>query len=337
MNISAFKLKVVLLFIFMMLSLPNVKGENMSILDDKPLYKISINGSGEKYIVWINGVVVYQEMDASSQITTTLPVNHWMRSGANNIELSIFPSGQDKKPNKNAEIDIRLLVSSNNNPETEHAITSIVFKGGMVEENKPFGASGPSGRFDSRNNFAADSSGDVVVDDVIRESSKNSGGVISGERKVHASSSLPLWSFFNSDDLPNIDAMSDAEYYKFLDTLLLYYLKVQKAIETSQTDTVVSMFEERNRELDSAFYLPPGTTEAKIRKSLKDAAENANLELLILKQEHVSFTIEDNKKLASLTRSGQDPAIILNFKNGAGSQHYPLMFRYQRGQWILTR
>jgi len=61
------------------------------------------------------------------------------------------------------------------------------------------------------------------------------------------------------------------------------------------------------------------------------------LQLVPLGRKKVNFTIEQNRKLARLSRKGITPAIGLNSKDGSGSQRFQMYFRYENNKWILTR
>ena len=114
-------------------------------------------------------------------------------------------------------------------------------------------------------------------------------------------------------------------------------MKVYNALKSKNIDSVIPLFGERNKELDAAFYYEPGTMEGKLRKSLIDAATDSDAELVEIAPEYLFFYIYDNGKLTSLMREGGKPAIVQNFIKAVGSRSYDLIFRYQNGNWILTR
>ncbi len=58
--------------------------------------------------------------------------------------------------------------------------------------------------------------------------------------------------------------------------------------------------------------------------------------LRIRTPDNVGITLEDNRKLVSLTRDKDSNAI--GFVNSNGTYNsYPMMFRRENGKWILTR
>ncbi len=313
------------------------KEKIMNILKNKPVYQLSIKAFGAKYFIEVNGKTVFQELFSDGKIITTVPINHWMRSGANTIGIYVFPENPEGKIRPNASAAITLIVSDKDKPDIEQSVTNIVFSGKLLSDNKAVSNSSPSGKLDSNRDFSASASGDVEVFDLDQESVPNYEGAFHFSRTINIPSSLPLWAFFESDDVLDYDAMSDEDYYKHLDVLLAEYMKVQRALESGDINAVIPMFAERNKELDAAFYLEPGTMEKKIGVSLLEATDKNEYELVTLRKKSVNITTEDNRKLASLTREGDNSAIVLNFKKGQGSQSYPLIFRLKDGKWILTR
>ena len=309
----------------------------MSILQNQPLFKLSVDTFGTKHIININGVSLITDMDSSGQSETSLPINHLMRSGVNSLEIYVFPDKPEQAINHNARAKIVLSVASNTTPGDRINIADIVFQGGYDELEESVLNSTKSGKVDSANKFNKDKNGDTEIYDIDFLPVNNYKGAVKLVRKINVPSTLPLWAFFNSDDLPDFDSMTDDLYYKEVEGLLSVYLEVQSALENRNVESVMNIFKERNAELDSAFYQPKGTYDKKISESLTDAANDDGLELVELKKEYVNFTVEDNKKLTSLTRDDFKPAISFNFKTGSGSQNYPLIFRLYNGSWILTR
>ncbi len=233
----------------------------MNILKNKPIYQLSLKAFGTKYLVQINGVVIHQETFSGGQLSTTLPINHWMRSGMNTIGIYIFPEKPGEDINVHASVTITLLVNDKDNPDVTYSVADISFSGKQLSDNKAVTNSSPSGRFDSDDDFRAAASGDIEIHDITKKDKLKGRFLFS--RKINIPSSLPLWAFFNSDDLPDYKPMSDEEYYQHMNVLLAEYMKVQNALESGNVDAVIPMFSERNKELDAAFYLQPGSMEKK--------------------------------------------------------------------------
>ncbi len=61
-----------------------------TILVDKPFFEIKISAFGVSYYLELNNISIFKEMDSFSQVSTVLPVNHWMKSGTNLMGLILF-------------------------------------------------------------------------------------------------------------------------------------------------------------------------------------------------------------------------------------------------------
>lgn len=311
----------------------NAKEDNkLNILKNQPVFELKMEGLGAMYFIEINDIIVLKQYNSTGKIQTRLPVNHYMKSGKNTLKISAW-SGDSSPINPNAYINIELVVSENNHPNKEFSISTLHFNNNEVVENKTVSSSA-AGIFNSEQDFRADDEGDVIISKPISEQVKN---ILTYSRTLTIPSSLPLWAFFTSDDLPNYVSMSDEEYYKHMDVLLVEYMKVQNAVKNNDINSIVSMFEERNNELDAAFYNPPGTLAKKIKVALQGAADDDSAVLVELKKSTLDFDTSKNNKLNRLARRGKKSAIVLNYKEISGSYRFDMIFRMKDGKWILTR
>jgi hypothetical protein len=154
------------------------------------------------------------------------------------------------------------------------------------------------------------------------------------EQQFTIPNNLPLWLFFQSDDVPNGSELSESDYWSLSDSLCDPVQKIQEKLVAGNIDEVMTLFEERNDELDKAFYYSNGVMEAKLRDSFE--TDIPQLNMLELIKDYVSYDNENNLKLASVYRNGK-PAIVGNFKDSDGSINFPIMFCQKDGKWIITR
>lgn len=309
---------------------------SMTILQDKPVFTLKLEASNTSHFVRLNGVAIHIEFSDQGQISTVLPINHWMKSGENTLGVDILPSGQGEPINPNAKVKLELQVRNHGQDEV-YTVANLEFEGKYLREGRPTKNSTTPGRLKSGRAFAPDQNGDIAIGTVSATPRAMYEGAMLFERTIDIPSSLPLWAFFDSDELPNYDEMSDDDYYSAMKPIFEEYEKVQNGLANGDADKIMPMFEERNRETDAAFYLKPGTTREKLSAALKAAMANDNRELVEITPEDLTITLEENRKLVSLTRNHTDSAIGFNFKNGEGSENYNLMFRQENGKWILTR
>lgn len=307
----------------------------MSFLSKKPVFKVKVNTFGVKYNLEVNGVAVLQEFSADSQLTTTLPVNHFFHPEKNMLGVSILPEkpGADFNPNSYFELD---LVVSEHDGDEMAVIRVLDFNGSGHKSGKELDKSVGSGRYTLKNGFNPDVQGEVEIHEFVKEGTAEYEGAIIYKREITIPNSLPLWAFFTSDDLPDYYAMSDEPYYAAKDEFFLAYEKLHVLLQSGNVDKIVELCRERNKEVDQAFYLRKGETEEKLRRSLKEDINNSELELVPLTAEMVDITLENNRKLASLTRNGNTSALAFDIKTG-GSMSYPVVFRRDRGKWVITR
>ncbi len=306
----------------------------MTILNHQPVFEINIEGFGAQYLIELNGVTIFRQYNSRGKIETTIPVNHYMRSGKNKLAIISWPDHGVSTVNMHGYVKADLQVSEHEKTDVSFSITTLDLNNKSESEIEKVENSSLAGVYNSNNEFKADDSGDVIVGEVV---TSQSGNIFEYQREFKIPSSLPLWAFFTSDELPNTDAMSDEDYYQSIDVLLIEYLKVQNAIAGNNTDEVLAMFEERNRELDTAFYNPPGTLQSKIKEALTNAAIDSKAELAPLSSNMLNFSTNRGNKLVKLIRSEHMPAISLNYKEIQGSYSFDLIFRLQDGKWILTR
>jgi hypothetical protein len=300
-----------------------------SILNKKPVFKLMIHSVGTRYDVLLNGVMIYDDASGNGQITTSLPINHWMRSGENSLELVIYPDDEGIPINEKSEVNAEIYVH-NDEIEQQYRIGGFNFKGlGKIPEPDLL-----EYRLEAEL-FKHDEKGEVIAQDVEITENTFFEGVIEYKQILTIPNNLPLWAFFSSDDVPNDPDLSEEEYWTLSAELRDHLKLIQNKLIAGEVDEVMPLFEERNNELDKAFYYSSGVMQAK----LKDAFETdiPQLDMLELEGRYVSYVNEVNIKLASVYREGRGAAVVGNYKEGTGSLKFPIMFRKQDGKWIITR
>ena len=299
-----------------------------SILNKKPVFTMKIHGFGTRYRIHINGVEVYRENSSASQVTTSIPLNHWMRSGENSLKLTVLPSKKNEPINEKSEVNAEIYVH-NDEADEQYRIGGFNFKGlGYISESDLLGY-----RLEA-DLFTHDKEGEIKAEGVEVEKDTIFEGAIEFNQAFTIPNNLPLWAFFNSDDVPNDPDLSEEEYWALSAELRDHLKMIQDKLIAGDVDEMMPLFEERNNELDKAFYYSSGVMQAK----LKDAFETdiPQLDMLPLEGRYVSYVNEKNLKLASVYRN-RKPAISGNYKEGTGSLKFPIMFRKQDGKWIITR
>ena len=300
-----------------------------SILNKKPVFTMKIHGFGTRYRIYINGVEVYRENSSASQVTTSIPLNHWMRSGENSLKLTVLPSKKNEPINEKSEVNAEIYVH-NDEADEQYRIGGFNFKGlGYISESDLLGY-----RLEA-DLFTHDKEGEIKAEGVEVEKDTIFEGAIEFNQAFTIPNNLPLWAFFNSEDVPNDPDLSEEEYWALSAELRDYLEIIQDKIIAGDIDGVMPLFEERNNELDQAFYYSSGVMEAKLRNSFE--VDIPQLDMLELTGRNVKYANETSLKLASIYRTKRGSAMVGNFKDSQGSIGFPIMFRKQDGKWIITR
>jgi hypothetical protein len=301
---------------------------NMSILNQKPVFTIDLHAAGTRFQLYLNGVLV-EDDSSGGQNTYEIPVNHWMRSGKNTLDLTVYPDdeGEDIQPNS---IIKALLQVRNFGEQKNHALGGFVFSGANYKENlldKEY-------QRDIETFITVDVGGITVSELHMIEDTP-----FDGARKyaltLEIPSNLPSWAFFESDEVPDFITLNDEDYYTVSDELYVILRKLQDHLEQGKVDDIMPLFAERNRETDLAFYKEEGQTERELHSDFTN--DIPTLDMIELDPKSSLYTSEKNLKLASNFRNGRDNAISGNLKSATGNLSFPIMFRKEDGKWIITR
>lgn len=336
---STFRLPKFFLCIALIFSAASSHSEEtiVSILRNKPVFTLDIHAYNVSFFVSINGVAAYREFDHDGQVTLTVPVNHYMHPEENRLALEVTPPDEGAPFQTNSNVKVDLNVHEHGDRSNKHRIATLTFEEKHISDGNPNINSSPADRYSSATGFKPDPQGDVKIEKITTTPRAGYEGALVYERRMTIPNSLPLWAFFNSDDLPNYYTVSDEEYYKALDELVEQYRIIEDVLKGGDVEEIMPFLAERNNETDAAFYFEPGTTEQGIRKDLLASASDKNLELLTLEARSLGIMPEENGKIVSLHRADMGPAIALNLIEGRGAYMYPAFFRRENGEWILTR
>jgi hypothetical protein len=300
-----------------------------SILNKKPVFTMKIHGFGTRYRIYINNIKVYEETSGASQVTTSIPLNHWMKAGENSLKLLVYPNNEDAPINEKSEVNAEIYVHNDEMEEHQYRIGGFNFKGlGRIHE------SALKGYHLETELFKQDYEGELIAHEVSVAKDTVLAGSYEYEQVFTIPNNLPRWSFFESDDVPNGYELSDGEFWELSAELRDHLKMIQDKLIAGEVDDVMPLFEERNNELNKAFYYSSGVMEAKLRDAFE--TDIPQLDMLPITGRSVVYINEYNKKLASVYR-GEKTAISGNYKEGTGSLKFPIMFRKQDGKWIITR
>lgn len=338
LNFNKFCLYLKLALFFTILASNLACGEKMKVLEKQPVFNLRISAFGLKYFVSVNGFSVFEEFDSQGQITTSVPLNQWFHPKYNSFSLDVLPDSPGEAINPNAYVKLDLIITDDSDKDIHYSIPVLYFLADGLKSDTEIDSSMNSGNFSLDRNSEIITGGNIELTVVNSEKVKQYEGAAVYKRGLTIPNSLPLWGFFESDRLPDYYTMNDEDYNTSRDSLFLEYQKIQNALISKKIDEILTLFEERNRETDQAFYYPKGTTANRLKESLLGNANNPDLRIAELKEDYLSISLLDEKerRLVKLTRNGRAPAIAFQIKTG-GSISHPIIYRKKNGKWIISR
>jgi len=288
---------------------------NMSILNQKPVFTIDLHAEGTRFQLYLNGVLVEVQNHSEGQSTYEIPVNHWMRSGKNTLDLIVYPNSKGEDIQPNAVIKSILKVH-NFGEQEKYSLGGFAFSGGNYKE-----AALDKAYQREVENFTPVETGGISVSKLGMIEDAPFDGARKYALTFDIPSNLPLWAFFESDEVPDLDTMSDEDYEAVSAEMYVILRNIQDHLEQGKVDEIMPLFAERNRETDLAFYKEEGQTERELHSDFTN--DIPTLDMITLDSNSAGYESERNLMLAS--------------KSGPGNLSFPIMFRQQDGKWIITR
>lgn len=315
-----------------------------SVLLDKPYFTLRLEMKHCAFAVRFNGVTVFRDMEASP-ITLEVPINHWVRTGDNEITLSLYTFSKHKPLSPKAECHVKLQVRPDGTPHEDNlTLSTLSYLGKMAPMGQELALSTRAGRYDSKRQLVEDKEGgDVRIGTVkvispIPDEPDEAGKIFT--QTVTMPTPFPEWAFFKSDDLPSdINKMPEEEFQKYRNSLFAEYKKIHQALKNKNVEPIIPLLMERNQEIDQAFYKQPGTTEKEVLAYFKRSLSDNNLELddKDIKAEYYAVFTHSNKKLVKLETDSDQQVIAFFFKGGGGSTQHEIILRRKNNKWIITR
>jgi hypothetical protein len=315
----------------------------LGVLQEKPYLTLHIHMENCRYDVTVNHVSVASDPNGRS-LDIEVPVNQWLRSGRNETAIALYPWPKTGVWPANGQVGptanaiATLQVRNIGDPTSASAlVTRVSYSGASAVAGRASAGSTPSGKRSSTRGFEADDSGDVVVGETLVTPMRDSAGVIISQT-LDLQLPLPIWAFFSSDEIPLIDDMNDTEFASTTRQLLERLQVVWDALNHNAVDRVLPLFEERNRELDAAFFKEPGSTARDLALSLQTASKAADMKLIPLSFDRSQLVVEDNRRLARLVNTASGEAVLaFEYTDQSATQRYPIVFRRSGNQWIVCR
>jgi hypothetical protein len=312
-----------------------------NLLTEKPYFSISLESDLCMGYLLLNGQLLYAaEME---RVKLDVPVNHWIREGDNELMMLLAPvdeQGNFGKYPRNMKCTMTLRVRrSGSNLGENLTIAALKF---AAKDPTGIGGNTREGRLDSKNGFAPANKGDVLVGKAKKEPFQKVGAIVTRSITLPAIG-LPEWKFFKSDNITNLSGvdiegrLDEETSGRLKKELLPIYRKIWSALEARKVEEVLPLFEERNKEIDAAFFRKPGGTGNMLARELKDMASDPKKKLWPITDDNVIIQLYDNNKLVRLSQNNRKPLLSFDDVTDHVAHHYDVIFRKSGNQWIITR
>ena len=204
----------------------------------------------------------------------TQPINHWVRSGQNKLEVFIYD--EDGRPPAGCKVKTSVLVGDANDDKVPETTVLTLAYGHVPPGGHPTGGSSREGTFDSTHGYRASDQGDVKVGppELVRLTGGGSEiQVLSRTFDFHVP--FPGWVFFKGEPVKQGMAVQGQAGD---DADLPGDLRLPEArgrFFRRRTSMDFSMLaRERSREMDVAYFKHPGATRAQLRKDSESAVDD---------------------------------------------------------------
>ncbi len=323
---------VITVFLSFIFSMP-LMGKSMQL--EEPFYKAYIKTEGLKYRVVVNGVDIKNDK-SRHPLTVEIPVNQFVKTGENKLELQIFPLTKEGdlyiSDSASMDMEFRLYTGL----EEYVILSELHYSAKNAEAEKPFDGSSTEGRYALVDNtLSEDASGEYSVSPLAIEVQENKYNKTYMRQNVTMPTPFPEWKFLTSDPIPDPAQFKTREQmigglvgkpYAILET-------IHTALSKKDIDSIMPLFKERNDEMDKAFYYKPGTYE----KLLRDAFQEEFSKDMILMDMDIDYAKPMVSPGNNIIQLGSSPMIEFKNKEESVFSSYDIFFRKDGDQWIITR
>jgi len=159
---------------------------------------------------------------------------------------------------------------------------------------------------------------------------------------LHYHTKLPKWGWISGEQLLKTKGFDiwgrapDEQYNPVHNEVKSEFMKLFRALSAKNFDSIAPLFDERNREMDLAFYREPGETAKLLKRAFESTMNDPDKMLYKLEPDNTHAYIQDNNILVSLVDGGHRPAIVYTWKSG-GAKYYDIFMYRKDGKWIISR
>ncbi|CAA0104159.1 Uncharacterised protein [BD1-7 clade bacterium] len=299
-------------------------------------YRVEVKSEGSRFIVLFNGHKIKMVAEGEP-CRVDRPVNPYVLSGENNLEITVYPWSDEKLLSNESSFVTAALVAYDSEGRLGKGgkvVAELRCDHGVISGTK-FSSEVEPGIYKLVDDDQSDlGSMQFVLGSLSQKMDFPVDGAVEISRDVGLSTSFSPWGYITSDTIPQVDDMSDAEFFdEFLPSIFKAYEKIHGALKRKDIDSIMPLFQERNSEMDIAFYHEPGTYEKKLRDSFQSEIDSGMI-LADIDIGYVQGKVSENGKLAKL----DDPYLIY-FHNEEKTifNGYDIWFRRKGDRWIVSR
>ena len=315
------------------------QGGNTMTTIDKPFLALNITFAGCSYLPEINGVDFKQPLGGTDAVVSTIiPINQWLKPGTNTISLKLWPGDgweQAYQAGQDCEATVKLQVKNARAPTSEYkTIEQFNFHSSLKDitpDKSHTKGTTEAGQLKSYNNLErVDNDGDIKVGPMqIEKIDTDTGTGVKMTREVDLPLPFPKWTWFDGEEIPKNENTKEA--------LFKEYKKIWDALNNNNADSLKDMFQQRDRELNKAFYKAPDGDS--VIDSFKKELQNPHAHLGgPLKPEYVHIERKADNKLAALVaNTDNDGCIFFNNNKTNISTTYDIWFMKKDGEWQVIR
>jgi len=294
--------------------------------DIKIHYRLEIKTEGIRYDAMVNGITIQDDPDGLP-LTVEIPVGQFLRTGKNTIDINLYPWDETETINFREDSYISLTLKMYREDREDLGgiiISQLKYTAKDAIKGTGFESSTPEGQYKFTDKLVLDNEGDYKISSMDIKNLNFFEGAIEATHKIYMQTPFPEWNFFKSDKIKQLDDMTDDEFEnKFVPSLFEKYKYIHEALQHKDIDSIMPLFEERNRELEIAFYYEKGTYEKMLRESLQEELDN-NMLLKKIDSEHAQPYVS---LYGDLVKIGEETIF-----NG-----YDIFFRKEGNDWMISR
>jgi len=308
--------------------------------DIKIHYRLEIKTEGMRYDAMVNGITI-QKDPKGLPLTVEIPVGQFLRTGKNTVDLRLYPWKSTKTLNSRDDSYISLTLKMYREDREDLGgiiINQLKYTAKDDIKSTGFENSTSEGRYKFTDKLILNKEGDYKISNIFIKEIDSFEGAKEITQEIHMQTPYPEWAFFRDNSIPQLDEISKDEYNnRFKPSLFEKYELIHDALKRKDIDSIMPLFKERNRELETAFYYEKGTYEKMLRAAFQEEFDNK----MLLKDQDIEFSPAVISLYGNLVKLGDvgdvTPIIKFHDKEKTIFNGYDIFFRKEGDDWIISR